>query len=88
MYERKIIFFFPPHRILKFLKRFKDVKWEVFSKHNKKVYNRKNITIQPLNNELFLESMAASAGVLCNAGFGVNSEVLFLKKKQDQPERN
>ena len=67
--------------ILKFLKKFKEVEWQVFSKHNKKVYNRKNISIQPLNNELFLESMASSTGVLCNAGFGVTSEALFLKKK-------
>lgn len=68
-------------RIIKHLKRFKDVEWQVFSKHNRKEISEKNITIQPLNNELFLESMASSKGVLCNAGFGTTSEALFLKKK-------
>jgi len=68
-------------RIVKHLKKFKHAEWQVFSKHNKKKYNHKNISIQPLNNKLFLESMASSSGVFCNAGFGTASEALFLKKK-------
>ena len=68
-------------RILKNLKKFKDVKWEVFSKHNKKTERFKNIFIQPIHSDLFLKSMATSTGVLCNAGFGTTSEALFLEKK-------
>lgn len=68
-------------RILKNLKKFKDVEWQVFSKHNKKKETFKNIIIQPLHTESFLESMASSKGILCNAGFGTASEALFLKKK-------
>lgn len=68
-------------RIIKTLKIFKAIKWQVFSKHNKKKYIEKNITILPINQELFLESLASSEGVLCNAGFGTTSEALFLKKK-------
>lgn len=68
-------------KIIKILSRFKDVKWEVFSKHNKKLYNCKNISIRPIHNEAFLESMASSAGILCGAGFETPSEALFLKKK-------
>lgn len=68
-------------KIVKILSRFKDVKWEVFSKHNKKLYNCKNISIRPIHNEAFLESMASSAGILCGAGFETPSEALFLKKK-------
>ncbi len=68
-------------RIIKYLKTFKFIKWEVFSKHNKKKYKKKNITIMPIDKELFLKSMASSEGVLCNAGFGTTSEALFLKKK-------
>ncbi|WP_253187495.1 glycosyltransferase family protein, partial [Mucilaginibacter polytrichastri] len=56
-------------RLIKQLSNFKDVKWEVFSKHNKKVLKHRNITIQPINNEKFINSMASSAGVLCGAGF-------------------
>lgn len=68
-------------RIIKFLKRFKDVEWKVFSKFSKKKYKEKDISIQPLNADLFLASMASSKGVLCNAGFGTTSEALFLNKK-------
>lgn len=68
-------------KIVSVLSRFKDVKWEVFSKHNKKIYNSKNISIRPILNVVFLESMASSAGVLCGAGFETPSEALFLKKK-------
>jgi uncharacterized protein (TIGR00661 family) len=68
-------------RIIKHLKKFKHAEWQVFSKHNSKKYSYKNISLQPLNNRLFLESMASSSGVLCNAGFGTTSEALFMKKK-------
>ena len=68
-------------KIVSILSRFNNVKWEVFSKHNKKVYNCKNISIRPIHNEAFLESMASSAGILCGAGFETPSEALFLKKK-------
>ncbi|MFN4762211.1 glycosyltransferase family protein [Gillisia sp. Q332] len=68
-------------KIIKILSRFNDVKWEVFSKHNKKLYHCKNISIRPIHNEAFLESMASSSGILCGAGFETPSEALFLKKK-------
>jgi uncharacterized protein (TIGR00661 family) len=68
-------------RLIKQLSNFKDVKWEVFSKHNKKVLKHRNITIQPINNEKFINSMASSAGVLCGAGFETPAEALFMKKK-------
>ncbi|WP_051205370.1 glycosyltransferase family protein [Salinimicrobium xinjiangense] len=68
-------------KIIKILEKFKDVKWEVFSKHNDKVYHCGKICLSPIQNETFLESMASSAGVLCGAGFETPSEALFLKKK-------
>jgi uncharacterized protein (TIGR00661 family) len=68
-------------RIIKHLKKFNGVQWQVFSKHNEKKYTHKNIVIQPLDKDLFLKSMASSNGVLCNAGFGTASEALFMKKK-------
>jgi len=68
-------------RIIKVLKECKNIRWEVFSKHNKKVIEEKNITVQPINNEAFIISMAASEGVLCGAGFETPAEALFLKKK-------
>ena len=68
-------------KIINILKKYNGVKWEVFSKHNSKVYHCGNISLSPIQNETFLESMASSAGVLCGAGFETPSEALFLKKK-------
>jgi len=68
-------------RIIKNLKKFNDIKFEVFSKHNKKPLNQKNIRILPIQGKKFLDSMASSKGIICNAGFGTTSEALFLGKK-------
>jgi uncharacterized protein (TIGR00661 family) len=68
-------------RLIKRLSEFKNVQWDVFSKHNKKVYQHKNISIQPISNKAFIKSMAESAGVLCGAGFETPAEALFMKKK-------
>lgn len=68
-------------RILKVLKEFPDVRWQVFSKHNKKTFKEKNIIIQPINNEAFVESMANAEGILCGAGFETPAEALFMNKK-------
>ncbi|MBC8052648.1 MAG: glycosyl transferase [Sphingobacteriaceae bacterium] len=68
-------------RLIKQLSVYENVNWEIFSKHNKKEYRSKNITIYPINNERFTASMASSAGVLCGAGFETPAEALFLGKK-------
>jgi uncharacterized protein (TIGR00661 family) len=68
-------------RIIKVLKECKDTRWEVFSKHNKKTTRTGNITIQPIDNDAFITSMASSLGVLCGAGFETPAEALFMKKK-------
>jgi len=68
-------------RLIERLTDFKNVEWDVFSKHNKKVLKHKNVFIQPINNEKFIKSMAQSAGVLCGAGFETPAEALFMKKK-------
>ncbi len=68
-------------RLLKRLMHFRDVEWQVFSKHNKTPFEVKNVRVQPINNESFINSMASSAGILCGAGFETPAEALFLKKK-------
>lgn len=68
-------------RILKVLKHCKDVRYEVFSKHNKKPSKHNNITIQPINNEAFIASMASCTGVICGAGFETPAEALYMRKK-------
>jgi len=67
--------------ILKVLSNFENVEWQVFSKHNKMAFTDNNISIQPINNEAFIKSMATSAGVLCGAGFETPAEALFMNKK-------
>ncbi|SDK74219.1 conserved hypothetical protein [Catalinimonas alkaloidigena] len=68
-------------KLVKKLSRFPDVRWEVFSKHNRHPFTRQNVTIRPVDNEAFLHSMATSSGVLCGAGFETPAEALFLGKK-------
>lgn len=68
-------------RIVKILSEFKNIQWQVFSKHNKSPFTQKNISIQPILNEAFLQSMATAEGVLCGAGFETPAEALYLQKK-------
>jgi uncharacterized protein (TIGR00661 family) len=68
-------------QIINKLKKIPQVQWQVFSKHSKKAYKLFNVSITPIDSQLFLNSIASSAGVLTNAGFGTTSEALFLKKK-------
>lgn len=68
-------------RILKVLAQIPLVKWQVFSKHTKKEYKVSNVSIQPINNEKFIDSMVACTGILCGAGFETPAEALYLKKK-------
>lgn len=58
-----------------------NVNWQVFSKHCKQLYHHKNVSIQPVNNDAFIESFVTSNGVLCGAGFETPAEALFLRKK-------
>lgn len=67
--------------IVKHLSTFDKVEWQVFSKHNKKPFVFKNITVTPIENETFIKSMASSKGVLCGAGFEGPAEALHLGKK-------
>ncbi|WP_411274655.1 glycosyltransferase family protein [Daejeonella sp.] len=68
-------------RLIGKLCQFKNVKWDVFSKHNRKAFTSKNVSIQPIHNDKFVKSMARSAGVLCGAGFETPAEALYMKKK-------
>jgi uncharacterized protein (TIGR00661 family) len=67
--------------LVKHLSIFEDVKWEVFSKHNKTAFTFKNVSVQPIENDAFIDRMARSAGVLCGAGFEGPAEALYLGKK-------
>lgn len=68
-------------RIIKILCQVEGVQWQVFSKHTRSVINEKNVFIQPINNEAFIESMTHCTGILCGAGFETPAEAMFLNKK-------
>lgn len=67
--------------IVSHLSQFQQIRWDVFSKHNKQPFKKGNVSVMPIDNDLFLESMAAAQGVICGAGFETPAEALFLKKK-------
>ncbi|SEK95423.1 glycosyltransferase family protein [Parapedobacter koreensis] len=68
-------------RLLRHLMRFPDIQWQVFSKHNKIPFEMRNVSVQPIANEAFIQSMASASGVLCGAGFETPAEAMFLQKK-------
>jgi uncharacterized protein (TIGR00661 family) len=68
-------------RIIGMLSRCEGVRWEIFSKHFEHEVNAENISIFPVNNEAFIQSLASSHGVICGAGFETPAEALFLNKK-------
>jgi uncharacterized protein (TIGR00661 family) len=68
-------------KIISFLSNFKDIEWQVFSKHTKKFYKEKNCLVQPVNAKFFTESFISCEGILCGAGFETPAEALYMGKK-------
>ncbi len=68
-------------RIIKVLSQVEDVQWKVFSKHAAKPFTEKNIEINIIDNDSFVESLVNCTGILCGAGFETPAEAMFLKKK-------
>lgn len=59
----------------------RDVPFEVFSKHATAEEQHGNVRVRPVSGAAFLQSLGASEGVLCGAGFETPAEALFLGKK-------
>src|ERR1700712_1799472 len=58
-----------------------NVPWQIFSKRQKTSYTQGNVTVNPVNNEAFNQSMANCEGLLTGGGFEGPAEALFLQKK-------
>ncbi|MFY8032916.1 MAG: glycosyltransferase family protein [Flexibacteraceae bacterium] len=67
--------------IIDILSQLQNTTWQVFSKHTKKQYQQGSITINPVNNEAFTQSLASCEGILCGAGFEAPAEAMYLGKK-------
>jgi uncharacterized protein (TIGR00661 family) len=63
------------------LMRVHDVQWHVFSKHSKITYTKHNVTIRPIINDDFLNSLASSEGLVTAGGFESPAEAIYLRKK-------
>ncbi len=68
-------------KIIRLLSTFRDVEWELFSKHSRKSYREKNCRVRPVEAGAFTRSFTRSAGILCGAGFETPAEALYLGKK-------
>ncbi len=71
---------FAPEKIVPHLRNV-DVEWHVFSKHTSRKEKKGNVSIFPVEDGTFVDSICACEGVLCNSGFETPSEALFLGKK-------
>jgi uncharacterized protein (TIGR00661 family) len=67
--------------LVKLLQLFPHIKWEVFSKHTTISYTSGNITVKPIHNEHFNQSLANCEGLFTGGGFEGPAEALFLGKK-------
>ncbi|GAC1437875.1 MAG: glycosyltransferase family protein [Sediminibacterium sp.] len=67
--------------VLQPLSKLKDVRFEVFSKKVTAPTVYGNITLFPISNEGFTQSLIHSAGVITGAGFETPAEALYLGKK-------
>ncbi len=68
-------------KMIKILGELKQYRWEIFSKERNKPEEIGNIIFKPIDATEFLNSMAASTGVLTGGGFATPAEALFLGKK-------
>ena len=68
-------------RIVSVLSEIQNVRWEVFSKHNRRAFAFENVRVRPIDHKAFLKSITTCRGVLCAAGFETPSETLYLGKK-------
>lgn len=72
---------FDDQKLIKRLRNFADVPWEVFSKHTKRTYREGNVNVCPVDNDAFVKSLTHCEGVLCGAGFETPAEALYMQKK-------
>lgn len=66
--------------IIETLEKIGDHHWIVFNNSVKQKKRYKNISLCPINEEEFLMELAKAKGVICNAGFTLPAEALYLNK--------
>lgn len=67
--------------LFKYLSQVSEVQWQIFSKRQKTIHREGNVTVLPVNNEAFNQSLANCEGLLTGGGFEGPAEALYLGKK-------
>jgi len=67
--------------LVKHLHKLPNVRWEVFSKHQKIPYKYGNVQVNPITNEAYNKSLENCEGLLTGGGFEGPAEALYLGKK-------
>ncbi len=67
--------------VVKNLQKLKDIRFQVFSKKIKEPTVSANVTLFPISNDGFTNSLIHSHGVITGAGFETPAEALYLGKK-------
>nr|MBC7613109.1 glycosyl transferase [Pseudopedobacter sp.] len=67
--------------LVKYLQAVPEVKWQVFSKHQRTPYQNGNVQVKHIDNELFNKSLENCEGLLTGGGFEGPAEALYLGKK-------
>ena len=76
--------YLPSYSVKKITQKLKDIEninFHIFTKEVSRSKTYRNFIFKPINQNLFIKSLATSQGVICNAGFETTSEAIFLKKK-------
>jgi uncharacterized protein (TIGR00661 family) len=67
--------------LIKHLSKVQDVEWHIFSKRQKTPLREGNVTVLPVSNNTFNQSLTSCTGLLTGGGFEGPAEALFLGKK-------
>jgi len=68
-------------KLIKFLSKYKNIHWHIFSKHTKKSFIEKNCWVRPVDNTDFAESFISCEGIISGGGFETPAEALHMGKK-------
>lgn len=72
---------FSPEFLVSVFMQCPQVHWHLFSPNCDEAYEKGNVSVRPVGNTSFLNSMKNSIGVITSAGFETCAEAMFLGKK-------
>ena len=67
--------------LLGYFEQIPEVRWQVFSKHCSQAYQQNNVSVRPISNSGFNQSLANAHGLITGGGFEGPAEALYLGKK-------